>query len=410
MAGGGVGALEAVMALRDLAGDRVRLTLLAPDDDFVYTPLSVGEPFGLSRAERVPLARVADDFHAELVHDRLAAVDTRHASAVLGDGSRLRYEKLIVATGAPRVPVHEHAATFRGHDDVDVIRELLAAIESGSARRMALVVPSGVAWSLPVYELALLIAAHSRSAGAEVEITVVTPEDRPLGIFGGGPSADVAALLEQAGVRVLGSAAPEVPRPGVVVPRPGADAIEVDRVVALPVTSGPNVSGLPADRLGFIPIDSFARVSGVHDVYAVGDATNFPLKQGGIACQQADAAAAHIARWAGARLQPEPFRPVLRGRLMTGGAPQFMRRDVSARGRGREESAQHVLWWPGAKVAGRYFASYIEGDGHGRADVIAPGVRRRAYLASAEDTGIELPLRGYEFEGRWTNPPAAAAG
>ena len=41
IAGGGVAALETVLALRALAGDRVKLELLAPDEEFVERPLAV---------------------------------------------------------------------------------------------------------------------------------------------------------------------------------------------------------------------------------------------------------------------------------------------------------------------------------------------------------------------------------
>ena len=56
IAGGGVAGLEALLALRDLAGDRVELTLLSPETEFVYRPMAVAEPFGRGRADRHPLA------------------------------------------------------------------------------------------------------------------------------------------------------------------------------------------------------------------------------------------------------------------------------------------------------------------------------------------------------------------
>ena len=65
IAGGGVAALEAVLALRDLAGDRARLTLLAPNSEFVYRPMTVREPFSYGVAQRFPLellSRKADNF------------------------------------------------------------------------------------------------------------------------------------------------------------------------------------------------------------------------------------------------------------------------------------------------------------------------------------------------------------
>ena len=42
IAGAGVAGLEAAFALRELAGDRVSVTLLAPNSDFIYRPLAVG--------------------------------------------------------------------------------------------------------------------------------------------------------------------------------------------------------------------------------------------------------------------------------------------------------------------------------------------------------------------------------
>ena len=41
IAGGGMAALEAALALRDLAGERLTVTMLAPDRHFTYRPLSV---------------------------------------------------------------------------------------------------------------------------------------------------------------------------------------------------------------------------------------------------------------------------------------------------------------------------------------------------------------------------------
>src|SRR5688572_32409707 len=111
-------------------------------------------------------------------------------------------------------------------------------------------------------------------------------------------------------------------------------------------------------------------VAGVGGVYAVGDATAFLIKQGGLATQQADAAAEAIVTAAGAAQQPAPFRPVLRGLLLTGGAPLYLRAELSAAGdviraRGsalaapRGETSTRALWWPPAKVADRYLGPHL---------------------------------------------------
>jgi hypothetical protein len=104
-------------------------------------------------------------------------------------------------------------------------------------------------------------------------------------------------------------------------------SIEADRVVALPRLHGPRIDGLPQTVEGFIPIDAHCRVLGLSDVFAAGDITSFPVKQGGIAAQQADAAAEMIAANAGVDLVPRPFRPVLRGLLLTGRQPRYLRHE-----------------------------------------------------------------------------------
>ena len=53
IAGGGVAALETLMALRAQAGaGDLQITLLAPDRDFRYRPMTVAEPFSIARAHR----------------------------------------------------------------------------------------------------------------------------------------------------------------------------------------------------------------------------------------------------------------------------------------------------------------------------------------------------------------------
>jgi sulfide:quinone oxidoreductase len=96
----------------------------------------------------------------------------------------------------------------------------------------------------------------------------------------------------------------------------------------------------------------------VDDVYAAGDAANFPVKQGGLACQQADAAAHMIAARAGAPIQPEPFRPVLRGKLLTGHGAEYLRASLHG-GDGESEASEFHLWWPPTKISGRYLSIWL---------------------------------------------------
>jgi sulfide:quinone oxidoreductase len=125
------------------------------------------------------------------------------------------------------------------------------------------------------------------------------------------------------------------------------------------VLRGPTIDGVPVTQdQGFVPVDEHGRVKGLTDVYAAGDVTDFPVKQGGLAAQQADSAAEHIAASYGADVDPQPFEPVLRGMLFTGGEALYMRSGVP----GADPDvpgAWYPLWWPPTKVAGRHLAPYL---------------------------------------------------
>jgi sulfide:quinone oxidoreductase len=99
-------------------------------------------------------------------------------------------------------------------------------------------------------------------------------------------------------------------------------------------------------------------VFGAPDVYAAGDATGFPVKQGGIAAQQAEAASEAIAESFGAAVRPRPFRPVLRGLLVTGREPLYLRHVLDAKAQD-VIVGPHPLWWPPAKIVGRRLAPFL---------------------------------------------------
>jgi sulfide:quinone oxidoreductase len=376
IAGGGVAALETLLALRALAGHLVDVTLLSPTTEFVYRPVTVAEAFDRAEARVYDLAEIlADQGGGELVRDTLADVEAPSRIAVTGSGRRISFDVLVVATGAiPRAPF-PGAFTFRGRDDVPVLRGVLHDLTTGRAGSVALALPSERMWPLPLYELALMTAAHLNEHGAgEVKVTLVTPEEEPLALFGPAASDAVGSLLTARGIAIRSSSLPALAR-GRALLLAGGGEIYADRVITLPVLEGPRLPGLPHDQHGFIPVDKFGRVSDSEHVYAAGDVTMFPLKQGGLAAQQADAVAGSIAALAGAVVTPTPFRPVLRGLLLTGGAPLYLRAEPqrlareatvaieapAARRPSRDASAAagQALWWPPAKIAGRYLAPYL---------------------------------------------------
>jgi sulfide:quinone oxidoreductase len=146
--------------------------------------------------------------------------------------------------------------------------------------------------------------------------------------------------------------------PARLLAQPAGRPVESQRVIALPRAVPGGVGGLPVDERGFILCDDHGQVQGTQNVWAAGDAIAFPIKQGGLAAQQADAAAESIAARAGAELTPQPFHPVLRGVLLTGRGSQWIRRDLG-RPEAEGEARRHALWWPPTKVAGRYLAPFL---------------------------------------------------
>ena len=361
IAGGGVAGLEALLALRDLGGDRVSLTLLAPERQFTYRPMAVGVPFARGHMQRHDLADVARATGAEFVRGELAEVDVPARSAVLADGRRLDYDSLLVAVGAGDEPAFSRVRTWTPELDQEVFGGLLADLEEGYAKRVAFVVPNDVAWPLPAYELALMTAWDARDMGQDdVEVTIYTPEDAPLAIFGSEASAGLRADLEEAGVTVrTGVLVQEDPdAPARLLAGAGGPPLETQRVIALPRAVARGVGGLATDERGFIRTDAHGRVESAPGVWAAGDAIAFPIKQGGLAAQQADAAAEAIAAEAGADVAAQPFDPVLRGVLLTGRSQRWIRRDLGEPG-GEGETQRHALWWPPTKVAGRYLAPYL---------------------------------------------------
>jgi sulfide:quinone oxidoreductase len=351
IAGGGPAAVEAALALDRLAGDRVATTLLAPESDLTYRPLSVLSPFAAGGATTYSLEQIATDVGFTHVRGRLAGVDPVAHVVTTVAGERLGYDVLLIASGAHPVEPFAPATAFTGSLTAqERLHGIVQDVEEGYLKRIAFVVPPGSTWPLPLYELALMLAERAYEMGAEAEIHFVTPEAGPLELFGEDASVDLSFLLAEAGIQLHAGVEAEIEAPGRL--RAGETTIEVERIVSAPRLEGPRIAGLPANPEGFLPTDAHARVLGVPDVYAAGDVTAFPIKQGGIACQQADAAAEAIAARAGAPIEPQPFTPVLRGMLLTERWARYMRSG---------EVAGRALWWPPTKIAGRELAGYLRG-------------------------------------------------
>jgi sulfide:quinone oxidoreductase len=373
IAGGGVAGLETLLALRALAADRVVITILAPELKFVNRSMSAQQPFKVQRRRGLRL----EDTGAELgAHWHRGTIDhVVHAQhrVVTRDRESLSYDMLVLALGAhPYGEWHaEGVLTYRGGCDGPNYRMLLHQLREGRVQRVAFVKPAGASWPLPLYDLALMTAAdgaaHDRP---EMELSLITPEEEPLGVFGLRASAAIRAILGESGVSLHTRSYGQPGPPGRLDISPGHRSLAVDRIVTEPRLVGPSLRGIPSGHEGFIHTDAHGRVPGVDDVFAAGDATTFPIKQGGLAAQQADAVAETIAAAAGAQIDPQPFRPVLRGTLLTGGPTRYLRADISGGAGDDSTVSEEALWWPPNKLSGRYLAPYLSSKTGEAADVM----------------------------------------
>lgn len=360
IAGGGVAALETALALRALAAERVRLTLLAPNTEFSYRPLAVLEPF-LHRAPRqLPLATIAADLAATLVRDTIAAVDCDQRLLHTTGHRELHYDALVIAVGARTAGALTGALTVDIANMERSLRGLIEEIDGGALRTLAFVAPRPT-WPLGTYELALLVREHAAEQDVELAITVVTAEQRPLAVFGEEVSSAVTWILADAGITTIVATEVQSTAEGIVT-KPDVGPLRFDRVVAFPRLTGPAIAGLPTDADGFVATSSGGEVIGAERVYAAGDATNFPIKLGGVAAGQADVVAASIAAAAGVPLAPVPFDEVVHGFLIRGRNKRrhYFSVRLHAGVAHTVRVAEPAEWAPGSKIAARYLGPYLD--------------------------------------------------
>jgi sulfide:quinone oxidoreductase len=383
IAGGGVAAIETLLALRDLAGDLMEIEIVAPEREFVYRPLAVAGPFDLGEPPRYDLGEIAREHDATHHRDAIVSVKPAQHIAMTRSGGGVLFDILVLASGADPQEAIPGALTYRGVEDREALRSLIDefALDRGKGT-IVFAVPSGTTWPLPIYELALITAARLQAGDSRASVKIVTPEEAPLALFGRRASEAVAALLAARGIEVMTSTHPVALAHGAlsVVPEGRIPATEI---VALPALRGRAPEGIAQNAAGFIPVDSHGLVEGAANVYAAGDITAGSIKQGGIATQQADSVAAAIAARLGAPVEPKPFKPTLRGMLLTGDGARFMRSEVTGgQGEASEVSTQ-MLWWPQGKIAGRYLSRYLASDAH-------PVEPQRPLTADAIPVDLEL--------------------
>jgi sulfide:quinone oxidoreductase len=352
IAGGGVAAAELALGLSALARDRVTIEIVAPNSELVYRPLAVAEPFGLTHANRFPLSELADAASAQIVQDSVASVDSSNQAVTLVSGRTLTYDVLVVAVGA-RATVGVPGATTFNSEAIDPVRQIIESLTNG--KRLVFAIPAGITWPLPLYELALMTSMWSAARELDVGLEIVTAEREPLEMFGAQVSTVVAELLAERGVGLTCRRPPLQFENGRLTLRHGHRP--ADFVVAGPLLTGRALEGLPNDRAGFLPVDHTGAVRGTRNVFAAGDCTSYPLKQGGLAIQQGAATARAIARICGVDIKQEDDHVELDGILLTGGLPLYLHREPEREpGFDASEASFEPRWWPPTKISGGYLA------------------------------------------------------
>ena len=361
IAGGGIAALEAAAALHALAADRTEVTLISPEDSFHLPYAELLEPFAGGAPTEYPTARLAEDLNFEHHADRYRWVNPGDRVVHTTAGVSIEYDALLLASGARRRPRFHNAVTLTTAHMAEQVTALLADVDAGRVRSVALIVPSQPSWPLPLYELALMLSTHAVEHGVELAIHLVTPEDAPLAVLGHNASRDISYLLRSYGISVHAAQHCQVHEPGIVWMHPSGSVLRPDAVIALPELFGSAIPGIPTSAVrGFISVDPHGAVRGLSNVFAAGDATNVPIKHGSIAAAQADAAAGAIAALAGAPVEPKPARLVTHAVLLGARSPIYVRAQVSGDHGSISEVSLTPLWDTGAKLHARYLSPYLQ--------------------------------------------------
>ena len=357
IAGGGVAALEAAVALRALGGPELQVAVLAPNEQFAFPAHQVREPFGGAPPLPLPLADILEGL-GKHVRGSVRRVDPAASVVVTAAGESIAYDSLLLCVGGTPFPAHVYGITFDRPGAPEAFDALLEDVEEHLVREVAFVVPDAAGWTLPAYDLAFLLRGWAQRSRRELGIRVVTPEQAPLESFGPGASGAVARMLHRHHIDLTTGVEPVLISDTALVA--GGHWIGADRIVSMPRLAGPRLPGVPSDWQGFIEVGTEGRVPGLPGVFAVGDGAAHRRKQGGLAAQQADTAVRALLRDLGRRIPDPPDPPMLRGVLATPDGPLFLQGPLGYGAPGEGSVASLTpMWDPPSKVVTRWLGPYL---------------------------------------------------
>ncbi len=341
-----------------------------------------------ARERGINVADLVAETGATWVRDRAEVVRESEGCLLTRDGDIVEFDYLLLAPGErSKRPLAQGYLWERGGDP-SFLNEIIRDIAARKVASVAVAVPRGARWSVPAYELALVLAWSA--AGTDAAITLITAEERPLGALGSVASDAVAEELERAGVETIAGVelVDALERGGsrmlvadlIIVPERAEDAAtaligkptdharvqigaraarEFQRLISVPVMLGPHIRGVASDHAGFVAVDESLKVCGSDVVWAAGGCIAGALEHSALSAQQADAAVAAIAAACGhigadgSGIGPDAVE--ITGVLLTGQRDRWLAENPI----GTLEPSTRCLWWPPGRAVGKTLARRI---------------------------------------------------
>ncbi len=290
--GAGTAGTMVVNKLHRRVGDDWEIVVVEPSPTHIYQPGLLFVPFGMQDPDTLskPSAKLLPD-DVQLFTAEVDLVDTAHNQVLLVDGTSLRYDQLVIATGTTPRPdqtpgMTEHGWRTTVHDFYTLdgavaLRDALAAFQGG--RLVVHVTELPIKCPVAPLEFAFLADAHFRSRGIRdaVDLTYVTPLSgaftKPIA------SHKLGGMLEDRGIGLEPDFLVERVDEGSLVSF-DERSLPFDLLVTVPINMGaPFVgrSGL-GDELDHVKVDSGTFLATGHaDIFAVGDAAALPISKAG---------------------------------------------------------------------------------------------------------------------------------
>jgi sulfide:quinone oxidoreductase len=321
--GGGFAGLETAFTLRMSLGPAVDLTVVSDQSSFLFKPNTIYIPFGADVDSL--LIRLSTPLHRQRInfqHGRVMSLDPDAHRIELSDGTTMGYDFAVVGTGAGMRPdevpgLAEHASTIWTPADMwhlgGRLQQLRTRARRGQELDVLFLVPPGNKCAGPLYEIAFMLETWLRRQGVRDRVTITWSTVEPSFIHAFGPRLHDVVAREFAMRGIDGHTDEVVVKVGPedVLYADGTTRRFDELVSFPPYVAAVDYEGLPSDDRGFISCEPDTRqVTGRPEIYAPGDAGDFPVKQAFLAFLQADAAADHLASSIDGRPFEHPFDPV----------------------------------------------------------------------------------------------------